>query len=158
MRQIIFRYLPKSILTLAVILTAGSLFSCKNDSDLKSVYGKCFLFKDARKIVKIKKDTTLVFPIESLSSLGERTTTFTLVDSLTKGKDGINFEVPKEYTFAPGETKGEIKILMKYIDSDSLVRVVLDLKTDNCISYVEDSALISDSYKSIKINCQSIQE
>lgn len=153
-----FRQISKPILLLSFTLAVCLLYSCKNDSDLKSIYSGCFLFKDARRIVKIDKDTTLTFPIESLSSLGERTTTFTLVDSLTKGKAGINFEVPNQYTFAPGETKGEVKIVMKYINSDSLVRVVLDLKTDNCISYVEDSASISESYKSIKINCQSIQK
>lgn len=144
------------IAPLVIMVSILSIISsCKNDTDLKTLYQNCYLFKDARVSLKIRKDTTLTFPIQSLSSSGDRTTTFSL-DPATIGKENLNFIIPDSYTFKPGETKGEVAIVLKYIDSDSLVRVVMNLKTDNCIGYVEDT-IQTQNYKTIRIEYQSIQ-
>lgn len=146
------RLFPKAIL---IIFLISITYNCKNDSDLKELYQTCFLLKNARANLKIDKDTTLYFPIQSLSSIGERSTTFSL-DTSTIGKENDNFITPLTYKFNNGETTGEISITLKHIDSDSLVRIVLNMKTDSCIGYAENTQN-SKNYRSVKIEYQSTQ-
>lgn len=146
----------KILLILGILLSILTFAnSCKNDSESKILYQNCFLFKDARANLKILKDTTLYFPIQSLSNIGERTTTFSL-DNLNTGKEGANFIIPESFTFKSDETEGQIGITLKHIDNDSLVLLVMNLKTDNCIGYAEDT-IQTENYKSIRIEYQSVQ-
>lgn len=146
------KVLPVLVLLLSILSSANS---CKNDSESTGFYRNCFLFKDARANLKILKDTTLYFPIQSLSNIGERSTSFSL-DKSNTGKIDANFSIPESFTFKSGETEGQIAITLKHIDNDSLVLLVMNLKTDNCIGYVEDT-IKCPNYRSIRIEYQSVQ-
>lgn len=147
--------LKKCFLVTAMI---GGLtfFSCSDNTDLAPDFSKCFAFLKARANLKIEKDTTLFFTIESMSSIGERKAEFSL-DSKTIGKENLNFEIPKDYVFPKGTTSGQIPVTLKYIDSDSLVRIILNVNTaTNCVGYQEDSVK-SNVYRSVRIDFRSVQ-
>lgn len=146
----------KKCMLVSALLGGLIVTSCKDNTDLAPDFSKCFAFLKARANVKIEKDTTLYFTIESMSSIGERKAEFSL-DNKTIGKENLNFDVPKDYIFQKGATSGQIPVTLKYIDSDSLVRIILNVKTaTNCVGYQEDS-IQSNVYRSVRIDFRSVQ-